>query len=140
MRIANAFTRNPNLLYNPLPHVTKNMAFKYALARVGNYSLFKSAREFGTDAQMRARFEAVMPMPATGARLPQLRALEAGSYLERMLGKAGKILSGNHFSARFNFAKADPAMRYALWKTYVKKGNERPGRGEPRVGGSYPLR
>jgi hypothetical protein len=122
VRIANAFTRNPNLLYNPLPHVTKNMAFKYALARVGNYGLFKAAREFGTNAEMRARFEAVMPMPATGARLPQLRALEAGSYLERMLGKAGKILSGNHFSARFNFAKADPAMRYALWKSYVKKG------------------
>jgi hypothetical protein len=122
VRVANAFTRNPNLLYNPLPHATKNMAFKYALARVGNYTLRKSAREFGTNAQMQARFEAVMPMPSTGMRLPQLRALEAGTYLERMLSKAGKILSGNHFSARFNFAKADPALRYALWKTYVKKG------------------
>jgi hypothetical protein len=109
-------------MFNPLPHATKNMAFKYALARIGNYTLRKSAREYGTNAEMRARFEAVMPLPATGVRLPQLRALEAGSYLERIAAKAGKWLSGNHFSARFNFAKADPALRYALWKTYVKKG------------------
>jgi hypothetical protein len=122
VRVANAFARNPNLIFNPLPHVTKNMAFKYALARVGNFTLLKSAREFGTNAQMRARFEAVMPMPATGVRLPQLRALEAGTYLERMVAKGAKWVSGNHFSARFNFAKADPALRYALWKTYVRKG------------------
>jgi hypothetical protein len=122
VRVANAFVRNPNLMWNPLPHATKNMAFKYALARIGNYSFRKAAREYGTNPQMRARFEAVMPMPKTGRTLPQLRALEAGTYAERIAAKLGKWLSLNNFSARFNFAKADPAMRYALWKTYVKKG------------------
>jgi len=37
---------------------------------------------------MRARFEAVMPMPATGVRLPQLRAMEAGTYLKESWPKA----------------------------------------------------
>jgi len=122
VRVANAFARNPNLMFNPLPHATKNMAFKYALARVGNYGFKKAAREYSTNAQMRARFEAVMSLPKSGRTLPQLRALEAGSYAERIAAKWGKWLSANHLSARFNFAIADPAMRYALWKTYVKKG------------------
>jgi hypothetical protein len=122
VRIANSFSRNPNLMYNPLPHATKNMAFKYVLARVGNIRLRSWAREYATNAQLRARFERVMTMPSTGVRLPQLRALESANFLERIAGKAGKYLSLNHFSARFNFAKADPALRYALWKSYVRAG------------------
>jgi hypothetical protein len=122
VRVANMFGRNPNLMWNPLPHATKNMAFKYALARIGNYGFTKAVREYGTNQQMRTRFETVMPMPKSGRTLPQLRALEAGTYAERIAAKAGRILSINNFSARFNFAKADPALRYALWKTYVKKG------------------
>jgi hypothetical protein len=122
VRVANAFARNPNLMFNPLPHTSKNMLTKYVLARIGNYSFRKAAREYATNEQMRARFHAVMPMPKTGRTLPQLRALEAGTYAERIAAQAGKWLSLNNFSARFNFAKADPALRYALWKSYVKKG------------------
>jgi hypothetical protein len=122
VRVANAFARNPNLQYNPLPHVTKNMAFKYVMQRVGNLTLQKYAREYATEPTRRAIFEQVMPMPKTGVRVPQLKALESGNYAQKAAAKWGKWLSANHLSARFIFAKADPAMRYGLWKAYLRKG------------------
>jgi hypothetical protein len=122
VRVANAFARNPNLMYNPLPHVTKNMAMKYVLQRVGNLTFQKLAAEYASDATRRAITDQVLPMPTTGTRIPQLRALEAGSYGQRVAAKWGKWLSVNHFSPRFIFAKADPAMRHALLWSYVRKG------------------
>jgi hypothetical protein len=122
VRIANAFARNPNLMYNPLPHVTKNMAFKYAINRVGLLTFKKYAAQYATDAQRRAAFESVMPMPKYPMRTPQIAALESGRWAERAGAKAGKWLSLNHFSARFTFVKADQAMRYSLFNAYLKKG------------------
>lgn len=119
-QLANTYVRNPSLI-NPLPHVTKNMAFKYLLARVGNATFKADVAEFAkaTPTELKSRFDQVMPFVETGERLPQLTAREVGTWAEKAMTKGAKI---NSPSSQFIFAKADPAMRFSLWKSYIRKG------------------
>jgi hypothetical protein len=118
--LANAYIRNPSLV-NPLPHVTKNMFFKYLLARVGNFTFKGDTAEFknATAPELLERFNRVMPFPETGERLPQIQAREIGTWAEKL---GSGVLNVNKPSTSFIFTKADPAMRYSLWKSYVRKG------------------
>lgn len=119
-QLISTYVRNPSLI-NPLPHITKNMAFKYALARVGNAKFKFDVAEFknATKPELLERFNKVMPMTTTGERMPQIMAREAGSWAEKVIAGGLKI---NKPSSLFIFAKADPAMRYSLWKSYIRKG------------------
>lgn len=118
VHMANLFSRDPNFV-NPLPHTTKNMAFKYILARVTSPIFRRDVAEFKTDIPMRQRFEDVMPFSEHGQRMDQLRAWEIGNWAEKAGALPGKLLG---YSREFIFSKADPAMRYSLWKSYVRKG------------------
>jgi hypothetical protein len=119
-QLANTYVRNPSLV-NPLPHVTKNMFFKYAMARVNNATFRADVAEFSQAAPsgLKSRFDSVMPFVETGERLPQLTAKEVGTWAEKTMTGGLKI---NNPSSQFIFGKADPAMRYSLWKSYVRKG------------------
>jgi hypothetical protein len=46
-------------------------------------------------------------------------AREAGSWAEKITARGLRI---NDFSSKIIFGKADPMMRYALWKSYIRKG------------------
>src|SRR5207237_2893386 len=109
-QLANTYIRNPSLV-NPLPHTTKNMLFKYLLARVGNLKFKADVKEFSsaTPNELKTRFEKVMPFTQSGDRLPQLTAREVGSWAEKL---AGRGLSINKPSSWFIFGKAAHAMRY----------------------------
>src|SRR5438132_2000575 len=119
-QLINTYIRNPSLI-NPLPHTTKNMFFKYVLARVGNTKFKFDTKDFSMSepSVLRKRFDQVMPFTETGERMPQLKASEIGTWAEKL---ASKGLMLNKPSTRFIFAKADPAMRYSLWKSYIRKG------------------
>jgi hypothetical protein len=119
-QLLNTYVRNPSLI-NPFPHVTKNMAFKYLLARVNNFTLRRDVAEYAnaTNKELKARFDKVMPFGDAGEPVPQIMAREAGSFWEKVTSKGLRI---NDPSSKFIFEKADPAMRYALWKSYVRKG------------------
>lgn len=119
-QLANTYVRNPSLI-NPLPHVTKNMLFKYLLARPGGAAKFiGDTVEFskGTSPLIE-RFNKVMPFPETGTRIPNIMAREVGTWGERAMTRGARV---NDPSTQFIFTKADPAMRYSLWKNYVKQG------------------
>lgn len=119
-QLANTYIRNPSLI-NPLPHTTKNMLFKYLLARVGNLRFKSDVRDFAaaSPAALKERFDKVMPMTEHGERTPQITAREVGTWGEKLASRGLRI---NNPSTRFIFGKADPAMRYSLWKSYVRKG------------------
>ena len=119
-QIGNAYVRNPSLI-NPLPHITKNMFFKYIMARVGNSKLKADVQEFASasEPQLKARFDKVFPVRESAIRMPQLTAREVGNWAERVTSGGLKI---NEPSQKYIFEKADPAMRYSLWKSYVRKG------------------
>lgn len=119
-QILNTYVRNPSLI-NPLPHVTKNMLFKYIMARVNNFTLRRDVAEFKSaePSALKSRFEKVMPFTEGGERVPQIIAKESGDFAEKAMTRGFKL---NNFSSNFIFNKADPAMRYSLWKSYVRKG------------------
>lgn len=119
----NMLFRNPNLV-NPLPHVSKNMFYKYLLARGGLRHFASDVIEFhkGT-APLLKQFNELMPFgtigeTAEGLVAEQLRLLRGG-----MVNKAlGTLRALNRPSSRFIFTYADPALRYSLWKTYLRRG------------------
>ena len=103
------------------------MLFKYVLARIGNATFKADTTEFlhATDPNLRARFAKVFPTPETSYRIPQMRARETTRWgeINDWPGKIGtQMLKINSWSQKVIFEKADPAMRYALWKSYVRKG------------------
>jgi hypothetical protein len=120
VELANTYVRNPSLV-NPLPHVTKNMLFKYVMARVGNATWKRDVASFknATEPELYSRFQEVMPMNETGQRVPQIMAREAGTWAEKITANGLRV---NDPSSKFIFGKADPAMRYSLWKSYIRKG------------------
>lgn len=121
-----ALFRNPNL-FNPSPHVTKNMWIKYLLAS-GHKAprLIQDGIEFTrrSDPKMMALFEEYMPHAknTTGAfgalqeALPHEGIAGAGYRLTKAAGLINKP------SSTFIFKYADPAMRYSLFKNYISKG------------------
>lgn len=113
--------RNPNL-WNPLPHIVKNMGVKYWIAGGKIHKLVPDGMEYikGTNPQLKARFDAVMPFSKTGQTPHDMLGPHVTpDLLSQFLRGTGKL---NALSSKVIFAWADPAMRYALWKEYVKKG------------------
>jgi hypothetical protein len=119
-RLTTTYLRDWNLV-NPLPHVTKNMFVKYALGRINNALLKADVAEYSrtTPTALKERFDKVMPFPKTAERTPGIMAREVGTWGERTIQQSSKP---NTPSRNFIFQKADPAMRYSLWKDYVRKG------------------
>jgi len=154
----NQLFRNPNL-FNPAPHVIKNMGYKYVIASVGlernpvsamfdlaSYAarmpwdlvgakspavlntisrLSRDATEYmyKQNPSLVDRYEAVMPF----SRTSQTSYENLKPWLERNKAWAtaqvlGKYLTGNAWSSKYIFSKADPAMKYSLWKQYLEKG------------------
>jgi len=154
----NQLFRNPNL-FNPAPHVIKNMGWKYVIASTGldrnpvkaltdlvGYAirmpwdmagakppaaldtismLSRDATEYmyNQNPTLVARYEAVMPFSRTAKTSYE----NLKPYLERskpwaMAQTIGKFLTGNAWSSKYVFSKADPAMKYSLWKQYLAKG------------------
>jgi len=121
VHIINQLFRNPNLL-NPLPHVVKNMAVKYTLAGGNPARLLPDAKEWlrGTNPQLKAEFDAVMPFTKHGeTSIQMMQPYLSDSTLTKLFASAGNL---NKPSSKFIFAVADPAMRYSLWKMYRLKG------------------
>lgn len=113
--------RNPNL-WNPLPHIVKNMGVKYWIAGGKIHKLVPDGMEYikGTNPELKARFDAVMPFSKTGQTPHDMLGPHVTpDLLSQFLRGTGKL---NALSSKVIFAWADPAMRYALWKEYVKKG------------------
>jgi hypothetical protein len=119
--MVNNYTRNPNL-WNPLPHITKNMFFKYILAGGNPARLMTDWGEFlnNKNPALVDRFHKVFTMPKEGMRMREMIQQElTPSKLMRFL-KSG--LGINKASQHYIFEKADPAMRYSLWKKYLRQG------------------
>ena len=118
-RIANNLMRDPNFV-NPLPHTTKNMLFKYVLARVTQPIFRRDIADFRANKDnLRSRFERVADINESGDRLDNMRVWQIGNWAEKLAATPQKALG---YSRRFTFGWADPAMRYSLWKSYVRKG------------------
>lgn len=131
---ANTLARNPNLV-NPLPHIVKNMAYKYQMAGAPGSVLTKLPRDFaefqrGTSPMVRL-FKQSMPFDETGETAADLfgraiHGIRRESYpaplrlvdlaLDATVGRAHRA------SSKLIFSRADPAMRYSLWKQYVERG------------------
>lgn len=60
-----------------------------------------------------------MPFGDGSEPVTQLVSKEAGNWAQRITAKGLRV---NDFSSKMIFEKADPAMRYSLWKKYVRKG------------------
>src|SRR4030095_6632270 len=118
--LLNTYVRNPSLI-NPLPHVTKNMFFKYMLAggKPGRLPFDWAEYAGNKNPKLVSRFHEVMPFGDSSEPISQLMAKESGTWAQRMTAKGLRV---NNFSSKFIFEKADPAMRYSLWKRYVRKG------------------
>ena len=128
-QVVNNYARNPNM-WNPLPHITKNMFFKYALARINNLSLKPDSAEFKrmSQAQLADLYHSVVTMPGAQAgkislehseRIPEMIAGESNKWFDKVTRKG---LSINSPSQKFIFEKADPYLRYKLWESYFRKG------------------
>lgn len=127
----NALMRNPNLV-NPLPHVLKNMLYKYRLAGGKVSALPADFAEFRRGrSPMVTIFKQAMPFDETGmtAQEAYSRAIHgirregywapvrlADLALDATVGKMHRA------STKTIFATADPAMRFSLFKQYVTKG------------------
>lgn len=120
VELLNSYIRNPNLV-NPLPHITKNMLYKYLLRTVRGDRLAADWLEFrnNSNPELRAEFEKYIRTPKTFLRIPQLMARELPTGLTKLIGKR---IALNEFSQKIIFQKADPAMRYSLWKHYLRQG------------------
>ena len=120
VQMANTYTRNPNL-WNPLPHITKNMFFKYVMARINNATLKADTAEYAraTNKELRDRFHQVFSVGEESVRMSDIMAKGSPSWFARVTQRGLLI---NEPSQKFIFEKADPEMRYALWKSYIRKG------------------
>jgi hypothetical protein len=124
---ANALLRNPNLV-NPAPHVVKNMAIKYLLAR-GPVAPFTLARDWveyarGANPAMLRDFQEAMPFSAQGRTAEEIlhQELRSGPVGEAAKRAMRVVQSVNRPSQKTIFQWADPAMRYSLYKYYRTKG------------------
>ena len=124
---SDAIARNPNLV-NPLPHIVKNMAYKYTLSGGTPGKLLNDVREFhqGTS-PMVTLFKSFMPFDETGQTAAEMyrRAVHGieREYYPSVLRLADMGLEAatglQRWSSKTIFAKADPAMRFSLFKAYV---------------------
>jgi len=126
----NTYLRNPQLVV-PYPHIIKNMGMKYLLARLGNAQakglwsdvrLYKDHRELIAPEEQ-ALFDKLLPFSDTGQQVAErLQNLVPSDKLSERIGSAvGKL---NQWSSNKIFKEYDPAMRYALWKSYLRGGME----------------
>ena len=125
---ANSFVRTPGL-FNPLPHLTKNMSYKYMLARgpVGAAELPVKVVEYarGSNPTRLAEFNEAMPFSTSGrtaadilhTELREGGAREAIKAVERAATSASR-----KFSQPVVFQYGDPALRYALFDYYRRQG------------------
>lgn len=121
---SNRIFRNPNLM-NPLPHLTKNMLFKYGWSGGDITKVFSDAREFATRAnpELLARFNKVMPFTETGKTGTDVLLDAVAAVKGSKLSSFRRVLEApNNWSSRLVFAKFDPWLRYSRWKQYVGKG------------------
>jgi hypothetical protein len=125
---ANAFIRTPGLL-NPLPHLTKNMGMKYLLARgpAGAYDLPRKVMEYarGSNPTRLAEFEEAMPFSKSGKTAQDIlhTELHEGTIRDAIKHATRAATAPSRaFSQKMIFKYGDPAMRYALYDSFRRKG------------------
>ena len=125
---ANSFVRTPGL-FNPLPHLTKNMSYKYMLARgpVGAAELPVKVVEYarGSNPARLAEFREAMPFSESGRTAADIlhTELREGSVREAVKWAERAATSASRkFSQPVVFQYGDPALRYALFDYYRRQG------------------
>jgi hypothetical protein len=127
----NRVVRTPNL-FNPIPHTARNMLVKYILGRGNPGRLPTDMAEWtqgtaapGTNAAVDT-FNRLFPHSHSGRIAQDILHDALASTDPRGVGKAvGQLVKAAEkpmaWSARAIFTRADPAMRYSLWKRYVDR-------------------
>lgn len=126
----NTYIRNPSLVV-PYPHIIKNMGMKYLLSRMGSgqykgffsdVNLYRLHPE-QVPVEEKALFDKLLPFSDTGQQIAErLQNLVPSEKIGERVGSAvGKL---NQWSSNKIFKEYDPAMRYALWKSYLRGGME----------------
>ncbi|TSA51336.1 MAG: hypothetical protein D4R44_08095 [Actinobacteria bacterium] len=126
----NTYIRNPSLVI-PYPHIMNNMGMKYLLARSNSgqmkglwsdIKLYKDHREL-VPPEEQALFDQLLPFSDTALQVRQRmnNLVPSGEFGDRAASAIGKI---NQWSSTKIFKEYDPAMRYALWKSYLRAGLE----------------
>jgi len=119
--LGNQIFRNPNL-FNPFPHFTKNMLYKFGLSGGSPTKVVPAMLEYERGSSpMVARFKQVFPAADTAQSAGQLfdPFLNPTGVTHKVLRAVGEI---NKPSSTAIFAHLDPALRYARWKQYIAKG------------------
>lgn len=124
---ATGLGQNPLGAMGSLAGYTARMPFDFFGAKaplvVGRLSRDASEYAHNLNPSMIAEFNREMPFSRTAATAyenlkPFLERSQAWSTAQLV----GKYLSGNAWSSKYIFSKADPAMKYSLWKMYREKG------------------
>lgn len=121
---AQQWLRNPSLV-NPWPHIVKNMGLKQMQQAVASGlrpdQVFKQTliHRWGKP-DMLEEFQKVMPFTKSGSTVWELIEKAGPKTTIQQMSRVPGIL--NSYARGKIFADWDPAMRYGLWREYVKKG------------------
>jgi len=121
---AQQFLRNPSLV-NPWPHIVKNMGLKQMQQAIaGGLNPAQVLKQtfvyrWGKP-DMLEEFKQVMPFTETGRTVWELIEKTGPKNVIQQMSRVPGLL--NAYARRKIFAKWDPAMRYGLWREYIKKG------------------
>lgn len=138
-RFGDAFFRNFNL-WNPLPHFSKNMLYKYGFSGGQYRHVFQDMREWhkgvGKNPESQAildAYNAVMPSQRSGRSAHDIfqeamwrsgKGVEGGLWANAMKSPEGLwhlVNTPNRGSSRMVFGLLDPALKYARFKQYMLK-------------------
>lgn len=121
---AQQWLRNPSLV-NPWPHIVKNMGLKQMQQAIAGGlrpdQVFKQGLVYRHgNPDMLEEFKQVMPFTKSGQTVWEIME-QAGpkTMVQRLSRVPGQL---NSYARRKIFAEWDPAMRYGLWREYVRKG------------------
>ena len=121
---AQQFVRNPSLV-NPWPHIVKNMGLKQMQQAVvsglrPDHVLKNTIQHRMGKADMLEEFNTVMPFTESGRTVWEIMEKAGPKDTVQQLSRVPGLL--NTYARGKIFAEWDPAMRYGLWREYVKKG------------------
>lgn len=123
--VGNNWIRTPGL-FNPLPHMTKNIGYKYFMSGGNPTKLVKYGKEFveGTNPELLTQFRKYMPYDPKGAGSHEIYGDIMGHIEGRSpLGAARRIVQWPANKSRaFLFGTGDNVYRYSRWRQYMDKG------------------
>ena len=121
---AQQWLRNPSLV-NPWPHIVKNMGLKQMQQAVASGlrpdQVFKQSLVYRWGKpDMLDEFKNVMPFTKSGSTVWEIMETAGPKTAIQQMSRVPGML--NSYARNKIFAQWDPAMRYGLWREYVKKG------------------